>query len=258
LVRFGCCASIEAIPNLAQWGYDYVELSASAVMPEQTDKEFTPQHDRILAAGITAEAYNCFLPGDLKIVGPDLDVDRIERYVRTAVRRMSELGGKIAVVGSGGSRNVPEGFSHDDARSQLAVFFRLAGDAAREHGMLIAIEPLNKGECNVINSTREARELARRIGHTHIRVLADIYHMIVEEEPFSDLVVVGDYLEHVHLSTPDRMAPGIGEYDFNDFFGALKEAGYRERVSVEAGYGDFDTDAPRALEFMREKWEKAF
>jgi sugar phosphate isomerase/epimerase len=257
-VRFGCCANIDAMAKLAQWGFDYVELPVSAVMPEASDEEYKPQRDRILAAEITAEAYNCFIPGKIKIVGPEIDVARIEDFVQTAVRRMAELGGRIVVLGSGGARTVPDGFAAEDARRQLIEFLHTAGDAAKQHGMLIAIEPLNKGECNILNSTLEARDLARESDHTHIRVLADNYHMILDDEPFANLVRVGDYLEHVHVSTADRMAPGIGEYDLNDFFGALKEAGYRERISMECGYNDFETDAPKGLDVMRRAWETAF
>jgi sugar phosphate isomerase/epimerase len=258
LVRFGCCANRDAMPTLAGWGFDYAELPVSAVMPEAPDDEYKPQRDKILAGKITPEAYNCFLPGELRIVGPELDVARVESFVQTALRRMAELGGKIVVLGSGGARTVPDGFAEHDARRQLIEFFRMAGDAARESGMVIAIEPLNTAECNIINTTIEGRDLAREVDHTHIRLLADNYHMIRDEEPFSNLVVVGDYLEHIHVSTDDRMAPGVGDYDLNDFFGALKEAGYSERISMECGYNDFEAEAPRGLAVMREKWEAAF
>jgi D-psicose/D-tagatose/L-ribulose 3-epimerase len=257
MVRFGCCANVDAMPKLAAWGFDYVELPVSAVMPESPDEEYQPQQDKIRAGRITPEAYNCFLPGDLKIVGPQIDSARVERYLEKAVRRMSALGGKIAVVGSAGARAVPAGFAEEEARRQLVDFFRLAGAIAKDWGMAIAIEPLNKGESNIINSTLEARDLARAINHTHVGVLADNYHMIVEKEPYANLVVVADYLTHIHLSTPERMAPGIGDHRFNDVFAALKEGDYRQRISIECGYKDFETDAPRALDLLRQEWEKA-
>jgi sugar phosphate isomerase/epimerase len=257
MVKFGSCAGIDDMPKLAEWGFDYVELPASAVMPEATDEEFATQRERIRSAGITPEAYNCFLPGDLKIVGPGLDSARIDNYVRTALMRMSELGGKVAVVGSSGSRNIPDGFSYDDALGQLKQFFRMAGDVAKSYGMYIAIEPLNSRESNIIHTTMEARDLARELAHTHVHVLADLYHMHAEQEPFTNLLVIGDYLEHVHIATPERKAPGIGDFDFAEIFSILKETGYTERISMEAGVNDYDTDMPRALAIMREEWEKA-
>ena len=257
MVKFGSCAGIDDMPKLAEWGFDYVELPASAVMPEATEEEFATQRERIRGAGIVPEAYNCFLPGDLKIVGPGLDSARIDNYVRTALTRMSELGGKVAVVGSAGSRNIPDGFSYDDAFQQLKQFFRMAGDVAKASDMYIAIEPLNSRESNIIHTTVEARDLARELGHTHVHVLADIYHMFAEQEPLTNLLVIGDYLEHVHIATPERKAPGVEDYSFAEVFSMLKEAGYSERLSIEAGVNDYDTDMPRALAIMREEWEKA-
>ena len=65
---------------------------------------------------------------------------------------------------------------------------------------------------------------------------------------------MGDYIHHVHVADTERKAPGTGEFDFDGFFGALKEAGYDGRISIECRWDDFDTEAPKALEFLKAKW----
>ena len=41
------------------------------------------------------------------------------------------------------------------------------------------------------------------------------------------------------------------DFDFSDFFSALKAAGYQGRVSCECGFDDFDRDVETALHTMK-------
>ena len=104
-MKFGCCAGVESMPVLEEAGYDYVELSVVGLNPEGSGKEFKELKNRILSHRLRPEAFNVFLPGDLKIVGADADLTRAAHYADLAFRRVKELGGEIVVFGSGGSRH---------------------------------------------------------------------------------------------------------------------------------------------------------
>ena len=112
-------------------GLDYLEANVTGfLMPENSDEEFAA--NKALAATITPPIYsaNGFFPGDIKIVGPETDIERAVKYSRTALRRASEIGIKILVLGSSGSRSIPEGFSREEARKQFIDFLkRIAPDA---------------------------------------------------------------------------------------------------------------------------------
>ena len=257
-MRFGVCCGIDQVPIVAEKGYDFVELGlAGTLRPEADNDDFEPMRRRVLDAPLPCEAFNCFLPGDLKITGPLADMPRLETYVATAMRRAGEVGGKIVAVGSGGARGVPDGFPHDRARWQLQRAFEIIGEEAARNGITVAIEPLCRKECNVINTVAEALELAREVDLPAVRVLADFYHVDEEDEPFTNLRDAGDLIVHIHTADTGRKHPGSGSYDYPGFFGVLKAVGYDARVSIECGWDDFPAQAGPALEFLKEQWEAA-
>ncbi|MCE5199245.1 MAG: sugar phosphate isomerase/epimerase family protein [Armatimonadota bacterium] len=250
-MRFGCCTGVDNIEVVQNCGYDYVELGVGTVIPESPDTEFEPIRDRIMAFDILPEAWNGMLPGDLKVVGPEVDNYRIERYLRTAFERIEELGGEIVVFGSGKAREVPDGFPQDEAEEQLVDFLTLAGRIAGTHGITIAIEPLNKGETNIINSVKEGIEVMRRVSHPFVKVLADLYHMQVENESLDILFEANGDLAHVHTADTGRMQPGSGNYPNKEMIEILKKIGYEGRVSAESCWGDFKAQCGEVLEFLR-------
>jgi|YNPNPStandDraft_1061719.scaffolds.fasta_scaffold16601_2 sugar phosphate isomerase/epimerase len=250
-MRFGCCVGLDKIGVVQDAGYDYVELPVATVKAESPDAEFEPIREQIQAFSIVPEAWNCLLPGDMKLTGPEVDKYRIERYLRTAFERIEELGGEMVVFGSGGARNVPEGFPMDEARQQIVEFVTLAGQIAGTHGITIAIEPLNAKESNIINSVAEGLEFVALADHPFVRVLADLYHMDEEHEPLDHLVNAGNDLVHTHTADTGRYYPGSGTYPHREFFEKLRSIGYNDRMSVECRWNDFETECAKALEFLR-------
>ena len=84
-------------------GYDFMEPSvAGTLRPESAEAEVMPGlRDGFNGRTITPEAWNVFLPGDLKVVGPDVDEARQQHYLQAAFARVAALGGQIVVFGSG-------------------------------------------------------------------------------------------------------------------------------------------------------------
>lgn len=113
----------------------------------------------------------------------------------------------------------------------------LAGPAA-EAGVWIAVEPINRYEDHMVNRLEQAvalgEEVERRTGHRSIRVLADLYHMNIEEDDLAAaLVATGDRLAHVHVDDSNRLQPGTGHIDFAAVFGALRAIGYDGWYALE-------------------------
>jgi sugar phosphate isomerase/epimerase len=250
-VLLGCCAPIEKACTVQAAGFNYIEPSVTSLIPDENDRIYEPVHQRFINSPIPTRAFNVFLPKDLKIVGTTIDQERLVSYVHRAVGRLDSLGARIAVVGSAGARNVPEGFPHEEAFDQLVTFFQLVGDAAEGTGVTIVIEPLNKGESNIINSVLEGVELAKQVNRVTVRVLADFYHMQVEGEPLNVLRDLGDWLGHVHVADTGRVAPGLGNWPLNDLYAGLKLAGYTGMISVECKWQKFDEDTGPSLKFLQ-------
>ena len=258
-MKFGVCAGLDRLEAVVEAGYDFIEPPARRVLhPEEGEQEFARMREIMERSPIQAEAFNLFIPGSLKVAGPEVDFKDLMEYAGLSIQRAVTLGGEVIVFGSGGARSVPQGFSHDEAKTQIARFLQETAKIASEWGINIAIEPLRKEESNIINSLPEGLEFVRAAKNPAVGILADVYHMESESEPLDNILACGNSLMHIHIAEPlERRAPGLGEYDFCPFFARLKEISYDKRISIECKWGDFDAEAKAALPFLREAWEKA-
>lgn len=259
-MRFGVCASLENAALLAETGWDYIEPTvAGTLRPEQVEREVMPPLQAALAAGLRAETFNVLLPGDLKVVGEDGDEKRQNAYLESAFARAQALGGAVVVFGSGGARRIPDDFPPKRARAQTVSFLQRAGDAAARHGLSVAIEPLNRGECNFINSVAEAVALAEFVAHPAVGVLSDLYHVTVEGQSYDETRAAARWLRHVHVAgAENRRAPVAADTAFlAGFFRVLKEIGYSGRISVEGSWNDLPAQAADTLAVLRHAWETA-
>ena len=236
-------------------GLDYLEANVTGfLMPENSDEEFAA--NKALAATITPPIYsaNGFFPGDIKIVGSEADIERAVKYSRTALRRASEIGIKILVLGSSGSRSIPEGFSREEARKQFIDFLKRIAPDAEKNGVIVAIEPLQTEETNFINTVPEGAQIARETGSEYIAVIADLFHMARMKEPPEDIINSADKLVHCHIAeVEERTAPGVKGDDFTPYLKALKIIKYDGRMSFECSWQDIDTQLPKAIQTMRKQ-----
>jgi sugar phosphate isomerase/epimerase len=249
-VLLGCCTGkVENARAAVEEGADFIEVGLNTLMA-LSDEEFESWAAGLLATGVTIRAANAFMPADNKVVGPDVDADRLSAYVEKAGRRLARLGVKVAVFGSGGSRQVPEGFDHDQALKQLGAFLGAAADSLREHDIVLAVEPLCAAECNIINTVGEGLALIRE--HCpQVHVLADFFHMSQEKESFDVLAEAGDLLAHVHVSTTDRHGVTPADADAAAFVRRLREVGYTGGCSLECGWDDFPAEIGTSIRALR-------
>ncbi|MDR3709054.1 MAG: sugar phosphate isomerase/epimerase [Capsulimonadaceae bacterium] len=258
-MRFGVCEGIHNLSIVADAGYDYVEFSVSGhLMPEKPEREVLPALAKALnAAAIRAEAFNCFLPGDLRVTGDGVDPARQAAYVRSALKRAAALGGKTVVFGSGAARNVPDGFDRSVAHRQIREFLARTADVAAANDIVIAIEPLHSGVCNIITGVAEAVEIAGQINHPAVQVLSDLFHVTHDSQSFEETASAGGQLRHVHISTPTTgKNPAAAELPvLTDYFRAIRKAGSVPRISLECGWTDLAAEAAPTLTVVRTAWE---
>ncbi|MEA2724525.1 MAG: hypothetical protein QOH59_2296, partial [Gemmatimonadales bacterium] len=187
-MRFGCCVSPEQIPIIARAGFDFCELPARAVLPFDDEQAALPALQELDAAALRPEAFNVLVPPQLPMVGPAVDREALRAYLRRAFSRMVRLGGVVVVLGSGGARRIPDGMPRDEALDQLADSLSLAADEAARAGIELALEHLNRGECNVFTRLDECQAFIEERGLTGLRLLADLHHLELEQEPAGSVV----------------------------------------------------------------------
>jgi D-psicose/D-tagatose/L-ribulose 3-epimerase len=253
-MRFGCCVLPDKIDVLARAGYDFCELPARSVLPFEDDVAALPALREIAAAPLRPEAFNILIPAELPLLGPQADPDALRVYLRRAFGRMAQLGGAVAVLGSGGPRRIPDSMPRAQALDQLATVLGLAADEAGEAGLELALEHLNQRETNVFNRLAECQAFIQERGLVGLRVLADLYHLELEREPLAHVAAAGPLLAHVHVAGGERRAPDVPGYNYRGFMAALRAAGYDRRISAECSWEDLESQAVQALAFLRSQW----
>jgi sugar phosphate isomerase/epimerase len=141
-------------------GFDYAEVLVRNYT-RLSDEEFAKLLEKHKAVGLPTPVGNNFIPMELKMVGPEIDKDKQIEYVRKAFERGQKLGLKIIVLGSGAARKVPDGFSKDEAFKQLVDFGKRIAPEARKRGIVVAVEPLQTKETNIINSAGRGAEVGQ-------------------------------------------------------------------------------------------------
>lgn len=259
-MKFGICGSLADAAAIKAAGWDYVEENVQNILQGTISDEQWKQESTIKSAVLPVPAANCLVPGNLKITGPQVDPAALRQYMATSLRRAEKVGIHTLVFGSGAARNVPDGFDRKTAVAQITDFVRMSAGIAAEHGVMIVAEPLNRGECNIINSVSEAMEYVKAINHPNFQCLVDSYHFWLENEPLENLRQAMPWIKHVHLADKDgRVAPGLsGKADYRPFFRVLKQGGYDGRISFEGtAMPDFAVTAPKVLAFVKQQWSEA-
>ena len=153
--RIGVCTGVSNADAVKRAGGHHIELGLSDFAnPEKDDARFADDLQRALACGLPTCSTNGFFPGSIKVTGPLADHQRAVQYTETALRRAHEAGIKVCVLGSAGSRNIPDGFPRQEAEAQFVELLRKLAPIARKYDIVIAIEPLQKSESNFINTVQ--------------------------------------------------------------------------------------------------------
>jgi sugar phosphate isomerase/epimerase len=119
-------------------------------------------------------------------------------------------------------------------REVLVEQLATLGAHAAAAGVLVLLEPLNRYEDHMVNTVVQAAEVIRTTGSDAVRVLADTYHMNIEEDDLcAALRAAAPVLGAVHLSDSNRHQPGTGHVPFASVIATLREIGFTGTLSVE-------------------------
>jgi sugar phosphate isomerase/epimerase len=245
------CATISLVPSLAggPWifsdelevslakakaaGFDAVELftaSADAVEPNKL-LDLLDEHKLALAAVGTGAG--------LVLHGVSL-TNREESIRKKACEFIGEMiafGGRFgapAIVGSmQGSVEPP--VERKQALAWLAEGLNRLGHKAADCGVNLILEPLNRYETNLINRLGDGAELIESVGVGNVYLLADLFHMNIEEVSVTDAIrAAGSRIGHLHFVDSNRRAAGMGHIDLAAVGRALSEIGFDGYASAEA------------------------
>jgi sugar phosphate isomerase/epimerase len=219
-------------------GYDGIELRGHGGF---RFRDRLPELRQAARDGVPMPSVCVDMPHFFAAFDPQLRRDALDQ-MKSQLSVIAEVGGPGAVACTPASWGMfsrrlppfepPRGEAEDRA-VLLDGLAELDGHAARV-GAFLALEPLNRYEDHMVNRLEQAVELIETAGLTSVKVLADTYHMNIEEdEPTSALVAAAARLGHVQVSDSNRLQPGAGHLDWAALLSTLDAVGYQGHLAVE-------------------------
>jgi sugar phosphate isomerase/epimerase len=223
----------ESFARASRYGYDGIEIHLRHPHDVKWDEvvELTRRHAlpvTTLGTGMAA-AMDGLTFSDPGSQIRSQAVERVKRHIELAERLKSAV--TIGLLNGNLGNNISEAAKRRENHfACLEACCRSAADA----GVSLLLEPLNRYECDWLNTTEDALSLIERIGAVNLKYLADTYHMNIEERDIAASIRrAGSVLGYVHLVDSNRRGPGQGHLPFREVLNTLTDIGYNGYLSFE-------------------------
>ncbi|MES2474336.1 MAG: sugar phosphate isomerase/epimerase family protein [Verrucomicrobiota bacterium] len=227
-------SDVALLKNIAALGFKAVELPIED--PALVDaKALRPVLEDL---GLTVHVCGAFGPGrDLTNADPAVR-ESGRAYISSCLAIAADLGAGFLAGPMysqvGKARQLPE----DERKREwdLAVSeLKLVAAEAGDRGLAIALEPINRFETDLVNTTADSLRMIRDIAHPAAKVMIDTFHMTIEEADLGAAIrAAGKNLIHVQVSENHRGVTGTGLTPWKSFRDALEEIGYDGSIVIES------------------------
>jgi sugar phosphate isomerase/epimerase len=216
-----------------EFGYDAVEVS----LRDPADPVVADLINAIRKSSLALSAVatgQSFLHDGLCLANPDPAdraklLERMQRFIEIAA-----LWEGIIILGGIRGKLIGDPDTFPGQRTLALEAIREYAGCAAEAGVRLALEPINRYETNFLNTVQDCLDLIDEAGCDNLVVLADTFHMNIEEKDMVDaLKAGGPKLAYVHLADSNRQAPGQGHIDFDVIGGTLRAMGFNGYIGAE-------------------------
>jgi len=240
------CRSAKAL------GFDAVEVfppSPDAVDAGQL-RRLLDDHGLALAAVGTGAGW---VRQRLTLCLPDAAARQKARAFVRAIIDFAGSFGAPAIIGSMQGRHGDD-IGWPSAASHLMEALNDLGEHAKQYGVPLLFEPLNRYETNMVNTLAAGVTLLRSLSTQNVRLLADLFHMNIEEADMAAAIrAAAGHIGHVHFVDSNRRPAGLGHIDYAPITAALADIDYDGFASAEAlPYPDPEAAARQTITAFRQ------
>ena len=224
----------DACAQAAALGFDAVEIFPpnAAALDIAAVRTVVMKHHLAVAAVGTGGGW---VVEKLTLTHPDVAVrQRARDFIRSIIDVAGALGAPAIIGSMQGRWDAATGVTREQALAWLAEALADLGAQASQHGVPLLYEPLNRYETNLFNRIGDTAAWLRTQSIPNVRVLADLFHMNIEEaDSAAALREAGDLVGHVHFADSNRRAIGFGQTNVAPIIAALRAIGYQGYLSAE-------------------------
>jgi D-psicose/D-tagatose/L-ribulose 3-epimerase len=228
-------------PQFARWkaaGFDFVEL----LVPEPGELDLSATRRALDGEGlgvVLAARVNL----DRNLASDDAARRQAGRdYLRRCVDIAQALGARTVGGPLYGNPLVFAGRAPhpvDEALRQRREHWcveglRAAAPHARAAGVTLGVEPLNRFETDILNTTRQGVALMKLVDHASVGLVLDTFHMNMEDDSIPDAIrAARGHVAHFQANENHRGYLGTGHIDWTGVVRALADTGYAGTISLE-------------------------
>lgn len=261
------------VENYARLGVDTIEVCEFKLDPARAAEQLACVGDAGLTISSVQPRTHALFPDGLR-PEPHSPTERAALY-----RETISLFGKaapgttlVAITGAAPAGNYRESYA-------VALReYRALADCAADHGVRIALEPLNPIYMNtdtMLCSLPDAARLVAEVDRPSFGLFVDVWHVWQDEKALEHLRACGDRIFGVHVNDwhrprgfADRAVIGRGEIDLPPLLRAIHQTGYRGAYTLELfsaetlpdslWKGDLDAVITESRDGFQSAWRKAF
>jgi D-psicose/D-tagatose/L-ribulose 3-epimerase len=215
-------------------GFDVIEIPVEG----PTDIDYAAAAQAIKRAGLAVTTCCAMGPDrDPTHEDPAIQQGGVD-YLKHMVDATVAMGGTICggpIYASVGRTWTQEPVQRKKDLERCAKNLKMVADYARQKGVVMAIEPLNRFETSFINLASQAIELVEMIDSPAMKIMLDTFHMNIEEKRLGKAIeLAAPHLVHLHSNENDRGTPGSGHVPWADIAAALKKIKYDGVMVIES------------------------
>lgn len=229
-----------------EMGYDVIEIP----LEDHDDLDYDRAAEVVRSAGLDVTTAAVMAP-ERDLVHPETDKRETgEQYLREAIDATATLGGGTLVgpmYSSTGRLWQMDAEERDTTERELAETLRSLSEYAETRDVTLCVEPLNRFETSLINTTEQGIHLVDRVDHPSCQLLLDTFHMNIEDKDVPAAIRSADRrMGHVHACANDRGTPGTGHIRWSEIGRALDDVNFDGAVVVESFTPDVESIAKAA------------
>lgn len=227
----------ELAAHAASLGFDAIELP----LENLGDWDAAPAREILAKHRLEPVVAGAMGPGRNLVVAAPEEISETQDYLRGLIDAAAALGAST-VAGPFYAATGRTWRMNDDER--IAAYLQLRAnlaplvDHAIEHGVTLALEPLNRYETSFINTVDQAVDALEPLLGPGLGLALDSYHLNIEERDIAAAVARATlFIAHVQVSGNDRGTVGADHFDWPGFLHALDMAGYTGPLCLKSFAG---------------------
>lgn len=217
------------VARLAKYGYKSIEISGEPYIYKT--KEVKSVLDDY---GIKCWGAVTLMLADRNLLARD-EAQRAKsvQYTKDCVTMVKELDGYEVTIVPGTVGKVNPDSTPEEEWQWAVESMKQVYDHAQKAGVKLAIEPINRFETYFCSRAAQAISLAKATG-PDCGVCLDAFHLNIEEDdPFAAIYAAKGLLVDFHVADTNRLACGLGHWDWAKVVNTLREIGYDGALTVE-------------------------